>query len=170
MFLLTCLNTTSGKYFLPHPGLYIDCCLLCDSLVRIPSAASPICTPVGEIPGERRLVGSWQGSCPTPCLQQAQLGGQRRLLKALPRQGLKTPQGCRQHYLCILAPLLGRPHGQKTFYLVPEPLMFHFITIVSHPLAMYCCEKPGSLMTSSQIAGGCVMGVFWILQLPIQVN
>lgn len=50
MFLLTSINTTSGKYFLPHLSLYTNCCLVCDSLVHILSAASPSCTPAGEVP------------------------------------------------------------------------------------------------------------------------
>lgn len=51
---------------------------------------------------------------------------------------------------CVLTPLLGCPRGRKAAsYLRPEPLVFHFITTISHPLAVYCYEKPDSLMTSS---------------------
>lgn len=144
MFLLSSL--TSGKYFLPHLSLYTDCCLGSDSLVLTLSAANPSCR--GN-PREMQVGGTLAGLL-SHTLPQAQLWSDQ------------APQGITQlgpghcprlevtPHCCILVPLSGCPPVQKaSSYLIPEPLMFQFITTVSNPLAMYCCEKPGSLMTSS---------------------
>jgi len=162
VFLLISLSTISGKYFLPHLSLYTDCYLVCDSFVRSLSAAGSGCTPTGEIPGERRLVGP---RCPTPCPQQAQLWGQTRLIKVLPGGGSKTPQSWRQHNVPASWTRSRSVLEGKTLLLISRPSRWCFLlSPLCHPLATYCCEKPCSLMTTSQVPGGCVIGgVFWIL-------